>query len=132
MATIRLTMCVVDVLAVHRLMKNVVGIIRGDDIIIRGKGIDVIVHRAGVTTNGGGMIEPKVVVQLGVTMMAAAEKTAEKAKIDSERTTTKTVIIGTVRNEGIERSIIDEKEMIDTKANESAGDTVGVGVVASY
>lgn len=62
------------------------------------------------------------------------EKTVEKARVDSERTTTTNAIIGTARgttrNEGIERSIIDETKMIGTK-NEG-DDTVAARVVASY
>jgi hypothetical protein len=64
----------------------------------------------------------------------AKEKTVEKARVDSERTTTTTAIIGTARgttrNEGIERSIIDETKMIGTKNERD--DTVAARVVASY
>jgi hypothetical protein len=143
MATIlRTTRVVMNVLAVHHLMQKVIGITRGDDTIIQKRGIDVIILEAVMVMNEGGVIVPQVAVLRDVAMITkttvtkeAKEKTAEKAKVDSERTTTTTAAIigtarGTTRNEGIERSIIDETKMIGTKNGRD--DTVGARVVASY
>jgi hypothetical protein len=59
MATIlQTTRVVMNVLAVHHLMKNVVGITRGDDTIIQKRGIDVIILEAVMVMNEGGVIVP--------------------------------------------------------------------------
>lgn len=59
MATIlQTTRVVMNVLAVHHLMKNVVGITRGDDTIIQKRGTDVIILEAVMVMNEGGVIVP--------------------------------------------------------------------------
>jgi hypothetical protein len=52
------TRVVMNVLAVHHLMKNVVGITRGDDAIIQKRGTDVIILEAVMVMNEGGVIVP--------------------------------------------------------------------------
>lgn len=52
------TRVVMNVLAVHHLMKNVVGITRGDDTIIQKRGTDVIILEAVMVMNEGGVIVP--------------------------------------------------------------------------
>jgi hypothetical protein len=59
MATIlQTTRVVMNVLAVHHLMKNVVGITRGDDTIIQKRGTEVIILEAVMVMNEGGVIVP--------------------------------------------------------------------------
>jgi hypothetical protein len=52
------TRVVMNVLAVHHLMKNVVGITRGDDTIIQKRGTEVIILEAVMVMNEGGVIVP--------------------------------------------------------------------------
>ena len=112
-------------------MKNVVGITRGDDTIIQERGIDVIVLEAVMTTNEGGVIVPasrsparrrhdsKDDGHKGSEGEDGGEsQSRQREDHDNDRHHRNT---RHDENEGIERSIIDETEMIDTKQTKAQG-----------